>query len=242
MVESAITPDENQPTESGTRRIITPALILFLTIAVPVLLTLISVRIVMTTAFLEFEYNRPGFPEDIYGFTTEDRLEYAPYAINYLLNGEDISYLGDLTFPNGAPLYNSRELRHMEDVKVVTRAAYFLLFWGSVATAGIITVMTIKRDFRPHLRQGLFNGGLLTVFIIVTIIAVALVAWDFFFDTFHNIFFESGTWRFAYSDTLIRLFPETLWFDAAITIGLLTSFGATLILFLTWQWGKRDIS
>ena len=84
---------------------------LYLTIMIPILLTLSSVRVVMTPLFLQIEYNRPGFPTDDYGFTTEDRLEYAPYAINYLLNNADISYLGNLTFPNERPLYTTSELR-----------------------------------------------------------------------------------------------------------------------------------
>jgi len=40
----------------------------------------------------------PYFPADEYGFTKEDRLKWAPFALDYLVNSADISYLGDLTF------------------------------------------------------------------------------------------------------------------------------------------------
>lgn len=210
----------------------------YLILAVPVLLTLISVRVVMLPWFVQFEYNRAGFPDDRYGLTTEERLEYAPYALEYLVNGEDISYLGDLTFPNGAPLFNDRELHHMEDVKVVTRNAFFLLFFGVLFTMILIFGFARVPQTRRWVQEGLLQGSVLTLGIIATIIVMAVVMWDTFFTGFHQMFFESGTWRFAYSDTLIRLFPEQFWFDAALTVGALTTVGAVLLLFGTWRWGK----
>ena len=216
---------------------------LYLTIMVPILLTLASVRLVMTPLFLQIEYNRPGFPVDDYGFTTEDRLEYAPYAINYLLNNADISYLGDLTFPNERPLYTNSELGHMEDVKVVTRLAFMILLIGGIATAILIGYLLMQRtkQAKSIIRRSLQDGALLTLGIIGFIVLTAVIAWDLFFDSFHGLFFESGTWRFAYSDTLIRLFPEQLWFDVAILIGVLTVTGAIVMLLLVWRWGKTNI-
>jgi integral membrane protein (TIGR01906 family) len=219
-----------------------PLWILFqltLTILVPILLTLLSVRLVMTPLFLNIEYNRPGFPADRYGMTTAERLEYAPYALNYLLNGQDISYLADLRFPNGQPMYNSRELRHMVDVKVVTRAAYFLLFFGTLTALSLIILMSSVREARRHLRRGLFDGSILTLSIIGVIVVGAVLAWDVFFTLFHDLFFESGTWRFAFSDTLIRLFPEQFWFDAALTIGFITTVSAVIIAITISIWRRN---
>lgn len=212
---------------------------IYFVIAVPLLLTLISVRLVMSPAFLSFEYNRPGFPEDRYGLTREERLEYAPYAVSYLLNSADISYLGDLTFPNGTPLYNDRELRHMVDVKNVTRSAFLLLTGGGILSIIFAILLIRSISLRPALFQGLRIGSLLTLTIISVIVIMAVIMWDIFFTTFHQLFFEDGTWRFYYSDTLIRLFPEQFWFDASLAIGILTTLGALLILLVTWLWDKH---
>lgn len=206
---------------------------LFLTLAVPVLLTLFSVRLVMTPLFIQLEYNRPGFPVDRYGFTLDDRLRLAPYAVNYLLNGEDIDYLGDLTFSDGSPLYTARELHHMADVKIVTQIAYLVLAIITGVTLALVVWMNRDSERRAVLRQGLFNGAALTLGLIVMIVVGAVVAWDVFFTTFHQMFFADGTWVFLYSDTLIRLFPEQFWFDAALFIGALTVIGAVVTLFLT---------
>jgi len=201
----------------------------YLTMMLPVLLVLVSVRVVMSHTFLGFEYNRPDFPPDVYGFTREDRLHYAPFAVDYLLNDAGIAYLAQLTFPDGNPLYNARELRHMEDVKVVTRAAYFVLTIGGAFYLVGVAVLLWKPRHRPDLMTALLTGGLLTLGLIVAVILGAVFAWDAFFTTFHELFFADGTWIFLYSDTLIRLFPERFWFDAALTIGIITVGGAALL-------------
>ncbi len=52
----------------------------------------------------------PYFPPDIYGFSTQDRLHWGMDGINYLLNNADISYLGNLKFSDGTPLFTEPEL------------------------------------------------------------------------------------------------------------------------------------
>ena len=78
-------------------------------VAVLVFLLLTGVRLLLTNAFVKLEYSMPGFPEDTYGMTKAQRLEYAPIALDFLLNGADESFLGDLTFEDGTLLYNERE-------------------------------------------------------------------------------------------------------------------------------------
>src|SRR4030043_1063715 len=67
----------------------------------PGVIVLLVVRLVINPWFLEFEYHTPGFPADPYGFSLQDRLKYGKIAVDYLINPEDISFLGDLRFPLG---------------------------------------------------------------------------------------------------------------------------------------------
>ncbi|GAB4331637.1 MAG: TIGR01906 family membrane protein [Phototrophicales bacterium] len=201
----------------------------------PLLLVLISVRLIMSPLFLRFEYYRFDFPEDIYGFTIEERMRYATPTLAYLLNHQAIDMLAELTFDDGKPIYTSAELRHMEDVKSVTRYAYLILLYAGGATLLLSLLLAYKPMTRNILKDGLFCGGILTMTLIGVIVMIAVLAWDTFFTIFHEIFFESGTWRFSYSDTLIRLFPERFWFDAALTVGILTAFGGGIITAVTWN-------
>jgi integral membrane protein (TIGR01906 family) len=215
------------------------ALRLLLTLALPPLLVLTGVRLVMTELFVQIEYHRPGFPADRYGFSRDERLHYASFAVRYLHNDAGIEYLGDLTFPDGSPLFNERELRHMADVKVVTRAALLvhavlLVTWGAGAL-----LLVWRRATRRALWRALGDGGLLTIVLIFALVVLVVASWDVFFDGFHALFFEGNTWLFRTRDTLIRLFPEQFWFDAALAIAFLTVSSSLLAMVVAWRMERR---
>jgi integral membrane protein (TIGR01906 family) len=211
----------------------------FLMMVLPVFLVLTGVRIVTTDLFMKVEYNRPGFPSDPYGFSKQDRLHYAPYAVNYLLNDAGIDYLGDLTFDNGLPLYRAKELQHMEDVKTVMRAALRLDLALSLALVVTVVLLAWKKETRWALRWGLSAGGIFTILLVVGLVVLIFANWTFFFDGFHEIFFKGNSWQFSNSDTLIRLFPEQFWFDAAMSIGFFTVLGAMIAILAVWYWERR---
>jgi integral membrane protein (TIGR01906 family) len=230
------------PASRESARGVLPAILrVFLTAAIPVLLVLISIRLIMTPLYLQIEYNRPGFPDDYYGFTLEDRLNYAPYAIDYLNNGADIGYLGNLRFPDGTPLYNSRELRHMRDVKIVTQYTYLFAVILGVAALAAAFVLWLNPSSRPSLRRAMFNGAIVTLSIVFAVVVLSIFSWDTFFTSFHNLFFAEGTWQFLYSDTLIRLFPEQFWFDTALAIGGMTVSGALVLLAVSVLLSRRNV-
>jgi len=192
----------------------------FVAILVPLALIGLGLRALLTPTFLKIEYNMPYFPPDDYGFTKEDRLQWAPYALDYLINNADISYLGDLTFDDGSPLYNERELSHMKDVKGVTKGA-LNVWYISLALLVMLGGWSWREGRMQTFRQGLMRGGWLMVGLAGAIGLVVLVGlsinpnvfWNFFVG-FHSLFFEGDSWLFLYSDTLIRLFPIRFWQDA----------------------------
>jgi integral membrane protein (TIGR01906 family) len=201
-----------------------------------VILVLIAVRLILSPLFIELEYRTPNFPADPYGFTFDDRITYSNIALEYLLNDSDISFLGDLQFPEGeqAPpiscqfmddctfLYNQRELKHMEDVKNVVRVALKVLY-VSIVVLILFGVWAYWGDWVSSFRKGVSRGGWLTVILIGMVIGFVLIAFGVIFVLFHQIFFESGTWTFYFSDTLIRLFPERFWRDTFLFVGAITA-------------------
>jgi integral membrane protein (TIGR01906 family) len=223
------------------------------TVLIPIVLVMASVRVVLSSWFLEFEYRTPAFPQDPHGFylppeldnwNTEDRIHLAEIARQYLLNDADISFLADLRFPEGqqAPplscqfmddctrLYNDRELQHMIDVKEVTQGA--LRFWYfSIAAVLLLGVWGRYGGWWRDYLNGLARGGWLTVLLVGLILLSVILAFGIFFVAFHQVFFDPGTWTFLPSDTLIRLFPERFWRDIFIVVGLFSViFGAGLAL------------
>jgi integral membrane protein (TIGR01906 family) len=192
---------------------------LLITLLTPLFLLGLALRLLLTPLFLQVEYRMPGFPADPYGFTLEDRLRWAPYALDYLTNPADISYLEDLHFEDGRPLFNERELSHMEDVKRVTLGA-LRVFYISCGLLALFGLWARLGKWGPAYRQGWRRGGWLMVGLAGAVASVVLVGmflvpdvfWDFF-TFFHSLFFEGDSWLFEYSDTLIRLFPLRFWQD-----------------------------
>ena len=205
------------------------------TILVPLALIGLGIRILLTPLFLKVEYNMPYFPPDDYGFTKADRLKWAPYALDYLINSADISYLGDLKFDDKTPLYNERELSHMSDVKRVTKRA-LNIWYISLALLTLLGIWSWRGQWMQTYRQGLMRGGWLMVGLAVVIGVIVLagivinpdIFWDFFAG-FHSLFFTGDSWLFLYSDTLIRLFPLRFWQDAFLFAAIIALGGGTAL-------------
>ena len=218
---------------------------LLLGLALACLLLMTAVRMLLSHEFLRFEYLRPGFPADSYGFSAAERIRYGSLAIDYLFNSEPIGFLGELRLPldlcylppaaaEDCALFKPAELRHMQDVKQLTQFAFAL-----AAACAVFIVVALRRDWRAGL-GGLQLGAWLTLALIGGLGVVALGAWDNAFDRFHALFFAAGSWRFPYSDSLIRLFPEQIFIDAALLIAAFCVGGACLVLGLCrWALSAR---
>ena len=193
-------------------------------ILVPVMLILTAVRLLITPAFVQLEYRTPNFPPDSYGFTREDRLYWSQIALDYLLNDESISFLEDLQFEDGSQVYNARELKHMVDVKNVVQAA-LIVWYASLISIFLLGIWAYWGGWWDEYRYGLARGGWITVILIAVTLVGVMIAFSVFFVFFHQVFFDSGTWVFRFSDTLIRLFPERFWRDTFVAVGLLSMAG-----------------
>ena len=205
------------------------ATLLLVSTSMPALLVLANTLLVMTPLWLTFAYARPGFPQDSYGFSTARRTELAIAVTGWLLNDEGLDSLAALQFADGSGLFGVRELAHMHDVKALAGRTYRL--------AGLLLLLFLAGVWSGRrgvgLRHALQRGSGITLALLTVIVMLALASWDSAFTGFHSLFFASGTWYFAYSDTLIRLFPEQFWFDAVLFVGGLTALQALLVLWLT---------
>ena len=204
-------------------------------ILVPLALIGLGLRLLLSPVFLKIEYNMPYFPPDDYGFTQADRLKWAPYALDYLVNSADISYLGDLKFEDGKPLYNERELSHMDDVKRVTKGALNAWYVSLVLLAALGAWAWFGKWEQAY-RLGLMRGGWLMVGLAITVGVIVVVGiainpnvfWNFF-AWFHSLFFTGDSWLFLFSDTLIRLFPLRFWQDAFLFAAIIALGGGVAL-------------
>lgn len=199
------------------------------TLVIPFILLMTAIRVLFQPLFLQIEYNAPGFPPDSFGFTLEDRLKWGGVSIEYMFNNAELSFLADQTLPDGTPLYNERELSHMLDVKVLLQ--WMIRAWVGLSIAlALILLWAWRGKWLREFGLSIARGGWLTLGLIAAILIAVLVSFEWLFTAFHHLFFTGDTWLFLYSDSLIRLFPERLWQDGFIGMGILTALGGILFV------------
>ena len=215
----------------------TPILSFLVSLLTPLALIGLALRILLTPVYFTIEYNLPYFPADEYGFTKADRLQWAPLAVEYLINGADISYLGDLKFEDGSPLYGERELNHMQDVKEVVQGA-LRAWYISLAILILLAVLAVRGGWISQYTNALQRGGWWMIGLAVSLAVIAgagiLLNPDIFwvfFSWFHSLFFTGDSWLFYYSDTLIRLFPIRFWQDAFLAAAVIALGGGMGLAF-----------
>jgi integral membrane protein (TIGR01906 family) len=204
---------------------------------IPLALIGAALRILLTPIYYTAEYNMPYFPPDEYGFTQQERLRWAAFTVDYLVNNADVSYIGDLKFDYGDPIYNKRELSHMADVKNVVKGA-LRVWYIALAMLAVLAVYAWRTEWIPEYLNGLRRGGWWMIYLALGLGAIAgggilinpEIFWVFF-TLFHKIFFNGDSWLFYYSDTLIRLFPMRFWQDAFLLAALLALGGGAGLAF-----------
>ncbi len=206
-------------------------------VLIPLTLLLTNVRLLLSPGYVQLAYHLPAFPEDPFGFTRDERIAQANVALTYLLNDAGPEFLGDLRFPDGTPVYNERELRHMVDVKRLVQAA--LRVWvGSLVLVVALGLVLGRVQGRGQISLGLNWGSKLTLGLMALLGLGLLATFSVVFVGFHRIFFQGDSWLFFYSDTLIRLFPERFWRDAFMILAGSTLFEAVGLLLLTRTRGR----
>jgi integral membrane protein (TIGR01906 family) len=196
--------------------------------SMPVIISGLALMLLLSPLFMNLEYRRPGFPPDHYGFSTQQRLEFGNISRRYLISSMPLDDLRELSFPEGGAIYLERELSHLEDVKIVLQGVLRVFYLASaVFVLGLILARTW--NWEGGLIQAVGVGGKVTAGLLVLLLFLTLVSFQALFTNFHRLFFEGDSWLFAYSDTLIRLFPIRFWQDIFLVFGLTTLAGALLL-------------
>lgn len=212
-------------------------------IAMPFFLGFTWITLVIDPAYPTYEYAKADFPADLVSISPEsiarlglvpmtqaERLERALVAVDYLESWEAphnvIRLLEEQTLPTtGATLYNADEISHMLDVKVLTDAIRLVALITAVLVIGGLTYLLWDVQTRPIAYRAIYQGGLATTIILLGIAGFILLGWSLFFVQFHELLFPPGTWQFAYTDGLIRMYPEVFFFD----VGVIMSVGTLLL-------------
>ena len=209
-------------------------------LTVPLTVLMIAIRTVASAPFLWFEYHRPGFPEDSYGYYLIERMRLGSYGVDYINNFASREYLARVTTGADNTLaFTEAEVNHMHDVK-------WVLLIATVAVAALFLVtlfssISLRERAPGTIRRSLFSGAWITLGLIVVLGVVGAFGWEWLFTTFHQVFFPQGNWEFSVRSSLIRLYPPQFWIDAAIAVAVLVAAQITLLLVTTWPTKYRKL-
>ena len=201
-----------------------------MSIAFCLVIILGGIRLCLTHFFINLEYRTLDFPTDTSGFSDQERQTYAYVSVDYLLGKILEEEYQHLSFSNGEPLFNQRELSHMRDVRDLTLIA--LNIWYVcllILIAGIL--LALKLEWQREVWHAGRSASLVILFMIVAILLGVAVSFDELFTAFHSIFFEGDTWLFYPSDALIRLFPTPFWVNVFIAVGIFSLTCSFLLYF-----------
>lgn len=213
-------------------KIVVSAIRWLIVIGMPFMLGLGTIRAIIAWDYPGFEY--PRIAPDRFGFTEEERLELAHATLDYLRrpepSGEVIHMLEELRLPGtDTPLYNQREIGHMIDVKDVTDGLKRIVWISGLGVIGGLLLLLFPSSTRAEGYRAIFHGGIATTGVLLFIALFILLAWNVFFVQFHELLFPPDSWTFAYSDGLIRLFPEKFWFDFGVIVSVATFLEGLLV-------------
>jgi hypothetical protein len=176
-----------------------------------------------------------SLPPDAAGWSQEERLDLALLTLAYLQHPEPaetaVRFLEKERLPGTQePLYNERELAHLVDVKRLTDG---IIGWRDQLNGwlglGLLLLLAWPRSRLPAVRA-MQRGAAFSLALLCGVALLVSLLWPQFFYGFHLALFPPGSWTFAGSDSLIRLFPEVFWLRYAeqVMTTLLVSAGAIL--------------
>jgi integral membrane protein (TIGR01906 family) len=226
----SMTHKRNTPANQSARRTVQTVVRWLVVLAMPFFLGFSMIGLIVNDWYPRWAYNQPSVPPDRFGFTEEERLALALVAVDYLKRPEPaeqvIWMLEQQRLPGtDQPLYNERELDHMIDVKHLTDGIARLNAVAAFIVAAGLVFLFVWPETRPKAYKALMHGGIATVAVLLAIAAFIFLAWDYFFVLFHEVLFPPESWSFAYTESLIRLFPEMFWFN----LGAILSLGTLLL-------------
>ncbi len=194
-------------------------------IAVPLFLITTNLRLLVNTPLL-YDYGFDQYEiEAVTGIERSELVKAGKQIRDYFNNEERwldvrVRIGGELS-----PLYNTTEILHMWDVKVLIRTLYNVEF---IAGFFILLFIPAGLAFAPQsFHRTLFKlvgwGAALTLSIVLLAGFLSLTGFSQTFYFFHVIAFTNDLWQLDPArDFLIAMFPEGFFFDATMALAALT--------------------
>lgn len=220
---------------SKTRELI---ISIFLFISIPLILLLTTVDIVVfdTDYYIE-KYEEYNITDET-GIKIEDLKEITVNLLNYLQDKSDNLVMFKEVNNSNEQVFESKEIKHLEDVKLLFIKGYFIR--NILLVLSLILILYLLFKNKKLLLSILFYSSLFTILLIF--ILYLLISSDFnkYFTYFHEIFFTNDLWLLnPKTDILIQMYPLDFFFDISFKIILYYVITLLTIMIFSFSIKKR---
>ena len=129
------------------------------------------------------------------------------------------------------PLFNDREVTHMEDVQALIQWVLRMQIVAAVVViVRVVFALAVDRTPEPLGRDLLLSAALM-VALVVLVGVLSVIDFSELWTRFHQVAFRNDLWQLDPTrDYLIMLFPEPFWYTATIRMATSVALGTALVL------------
>jgi integral membrane protein (TIGR01906 family) len=209
-----------------------------LVLCIPVLIISTTVRVYSHSADLyKAGFNKYHISQRT-GISNVQLGEVAKQMVEYFGGKSSTPQLMVTKHGEQSPLYNEKELVHLEDVRYIVQI-FTILQVASILLFLVLAVCIYFSSGLPRILTGIQIGSVVTAVLTGILIIWALIDFNSLFLLFHYISFTNDLWILDPSkDYLIMMFPEGFFNDAAMLI-VSTIIGEAAIIWLAAFFIKR---
>ncbi len=206
-------------------------------VALPVAIILTVVRVAFNEQAV-YQYSIDTFDAPgVTGFSRGQLLQ-AAVEIRHYLNSSDpvLRVLVSDASGQRVPLFKTREVEHMADVKTLLQRVYLLqsVALGFVLAYVVAAFGWAREGSIRQLARAVAWSASLTAALVVALGAALAVGFDRLFTEFHVLAFSNNLWELDPArDHLVQIFPQEFWYQATLGIGVVSVAVALALLGLS---------
>ncbi len=207
----------------------------WLILAFLISVSLLGSLLLTAVQFAAFDINNYSKAFDSYNLGSTTRLTKPEYLrisrnlLEYLKGGTDTIYNSMIADGREKVLFNTKELRHMEDVRSLFRTGYTVrnLSFLLLVVSAVFMVITDKGR-KKNLGKAFFFSSVTMLVILIPLLLLINTDFYNYFTIFHEVLFTNDMWLLdPDTDLLINMYP--LEFFGAMAARIFMYFAAQLL-------------
>ncbi|MBM3699820.1 MAG: DUF1461 domain-containing protein [Actinobacteria bacterium] len=158
----------------------------------------------------------------------QDAQKLTESVFNFFKSGAPFE---EFKLKGGLQYFNSNEISHLNDVRVLL-SRILLLFYISSVLLIIFTLLLIEKNWTAFIK----NTGIImtasSAFVLIFLVVLYILSSNFshLFENFHYVFFPQGNWAFPEGSLIITIFPFGFFYDFFFSL-IVSSLITSLVLF-----------